>query len=339
MILVTGGGTGGHFYPGLAAAKALVEAGQTVAYIGAKGGIEERLLPESGLSYHLLPAGKLSREALRPSEGFKVMQGLAKARSLLASLKPKAIISMGGYAGFPAAFVGALMGTPLLIHEQNAKLGLANRMLAPLAKQVMLSTPLALKKSRVVGFPVREEHHPQDQARAALGLENRPTLLVLGGSQGSQELNTHLPDRLSGLLDSWQVVHQCGTRWESAMQPYIKPHYHIRGYLNTPLAWSAADFAITRGGAGTLAEAAFHGVPILGVPLPKSLDSGAQLANVGVYAEAGAARLLESWEKFSIELNTLQDPSTRAAMRDRLTKLSPRGATKRLVETVLEVIA
>lgn len=342
MIVVTGGGTGGHLYPGLAAARALVAAGEAVTYVGAQGGLEERVLPGSGIPFRIIPAGKLSREALRPQEGLKVLGGLWAARAVLRELRPKAVLSMGGYAGFPAALVGALRGIPLVIHEQNAKLGLANQMLARLARRVALSTPIEVGrglqgKTQVVGLPVREERLEQGMARERLGLEpTRPTVLVLGGSQGSKELNDQLPERLYPLLEEWQVLHQCGVRWTEQMKPKERPHYAIHGYLDTALAWSAADFAITRGGAGTLAEAAYHGVPVLGVPLSPSLDGGAQRANVGFYARQKAALLLESWAEFNALLNLLLNSSLRAEMRGKLTGLSPAGAAQRLAAMVLE---
>lgn len=342
MVIVTGGGTGGHLYPGLAAARALLEAGEPVTYVGALGGIEERVLPDSGLPYRMIPAGKLSRDALRPTEGIKVLRGLWAARQVVRELRPRAVLSMGGYAGFPVAFVAAMRGVPMVIHEQNAKLGLANRMLARLARRVTLATPMELapglaRKTQVVGYPVREEKRNQAEARASLGLEpHRPTLLILGGSQGSKELNEQLPERLYPILGEWQVLHQCGVRWEPELKNRERPHYFVRGYVDSVLAWSAADCAITRGGAGTMSEAAYHQVPVLGVPLPRHLDGGAQWANVGFYAERGAALRLETWAQFEAELNTLLDPSTRAQIRDRLEGLSPAGAAQRLAQIVLE---
>jgi UDP-N-acetylglucosamine--N-acetylmuramyl-(pentapeptide) pyrophosphoryl-undecaprenol N-acetylglucosamine transferase len=342
MVIVTGGGTGGHLYPGLAAARALLAAGEPVTYVGAQGGIEERVLPEARLPFRIIPAGKLSREALCPWEGIKVFRGLQQARRVLREVRPRAVLSMGGYAGFPVALVAALLGIPLIIHEQNARLGLANRILARLARRIALSSPIGLAprlaaKTQVVGYPVREEKRVQSEARAALGLDpERPTILIMGGSQGSKELNEQLPERLYPLLGEWQVLHQSGLRWELEMKPKERPHYVVRGYLDSVLAWSAAEFAITRGGAGALAEAAYHQVPVLGVPLPRSLDGGAQWANLGFYAGRGAARRLDSWDQFEAQLNALLDPSTRAQIRDSLKGLSPAGAAERLAQIVLE---
>ncbi|RIH90761.1 UDP-N-acetylglucosamine--N-acetylmuramyl-(pentapeptide) pyrophosphoryl-undecaprenol N-acetylglucosamine transferase [Calidithermus terrae] len=343
LILVTGGGTGGHFYPGLAAAQALRAMGHEVAYVGAEGGLEARLLPQGDLPYHLIPAGKLSRDLLRPAEGGKVVRGLMAARGLLRRLRPRAVLSTVGYAGFPLAFAAEWAGVPVVIHEQNARLGLAARWLAARAQRIGLSVPVALNpqlspRSRVVGYPVREVRHPKAEAKQALGLDPaRPLLLVMGGSQGSLELNRELPQRLEPFLGEYQVLHQCGVRWEAQMQAEHgkTPGYAVRGFVDGPLAWSAADLAITRAGAGTLAEAAFHGVPGLLVPLPRDLDGGAQWANAGFYAERGASVILDGWERFQAKLEQLITQAP--AMKNALAPLSPAGAARRLAELVLEV--
>ncbi|WP_018465775.1 UDP-N-acetylglucosamine--N-acetylmuramyl-(pentapeptide) pyrophosphoryl-undecaprenol N-acetylglucosamine transferase [Calidithermus timidus] len=342
-ILVTGGGTGGHFYPGLAAAQALRSLGNEVAYVGAEEGLEARLLPQGELPYYLIPAGKLSREMLRPAEGGKVVRGLVSARRLLRRLKPRAVLSTVGYAGFPLAFAAEWAGVPVVIHEQNARLGLAARWLAAKAQRIGLSLPVALgeplaSRSRVVGYPVREIRHDKVEARRALGLDPaRPLILVMGGSQGSLELNRELPSRLEPFVGEYQVLHQCGLRWEAQMQAEHAraAGYVVRGFVDGPLAWSAADFAITRAGAGTLAEAAYHQVPSLLVPLPAELDGGAQQANARFYAQRGASVILEGWERFQAKLEQLFTQAT--AMRSALAQLSPAGAACRLAELVLEV--
>lgn len=345
MILVTGGGTGGHLYPGLATARALRELGQAVTYVGAVGGLEEKVLPTSGLPYRLIPAGKLSREALRPKEGLKVLHGLWEARKVLRELKPKAVLSTVGYAGFPLAFMAQRMGIPTVIHEQNAQLGLAARWLAGGASAIGLSVPIELNapwsaKAQVVGLPVREEKHDARAAKIALGLEpEKPLIFVLGGSQGSRELNQNLPERLKPLLGEYQVLHQSGPRWETQMQAQYAtwPGYTVRGYLDTALAFSAAEFAITRAGAATLAEAAYHRVPLLAVPLPAEMDGGAQWANARFYADIGAAYMLErGWEHFQTSLAPLLEPSVRQKLRDTIAQLSPAGAAYRLARMVLE---
>lgn len=348
MILVTGGGSGGHFYPGLAAAEALLRTGAVVVYVGAEGGLEARLLPQSGLPYRLIPAGKLSREALRPGEGLKVIKGLWQARKILNELKPKAVLSTGGFAGFPLAFTAELRGIPVVVHEQNARPGLAVRWLMPRARRIALAVPVDLpkhlaSKACVVGMPVREERREKQAAKIALGLDkNKPVILVLGGSQGSVELNTNLPAKLAPLLKDYQVLHQTGAHWEQGMREKYThtPGYQVTGYLDTTLAWGAAEFAITRAGAATLAEAAFHQVPLLVIPLPKSLDGGAQHANAKFYAGRGAVLMLEhGYDSFDEAIRPLLDPARRAEMKKQLALLSPEKAAGRLAKLVLEVAA
>ena len=320
MILLTGGGTGGHLFPALAVAEELRRRGHPVFYLGAEGGLEARLLPKTPIPHALIPAGKLDRSALRPQEAPKVLQGVLRAQALLRRLRPKAVLSTGGYAGFPGGMAASLLGIPLLLHEQNARLGLANRALAPLAKGLALSVPLALpaplaRKARVVGYPVREVRYPKDEAKRRLGFDpQRPLLLVLGGSQGSLELNERLPPVLKGL--PVQVLHQVGERW-------------VERFRDTPLAMSAADLLLSRAGAGTLAEAAFHGLPAILFPLSPKLDGGAQLANARAYAQAGGA-VLGAWDRLSSQiLEALEDLEAR---RRAMARLSPEGAAARLAD-------
>ncbi|AEB12184.1 undecaprenyldiphospho-muramoylpentapeptide beta-N-acetylglucosaminyltransferase [Marinithermus hydrothermalis] len=343
-FVVTGGGTGGHIFPAIAVGARLAELGHEVHYVGSRTGLEARLVPKHGLRFHGLTAGKFDRTAFRPGEAFKVIRGLLEARSLLRELRPDAVLATGGYAAFPFAFVAARAGVPLVVHEQNARMGLANRWLAPHARRLALAMPIpsAPAKAEVVGLPVREVRHDPQEARHALGLEpDRPTLLVLGGSQGSKVLNEALPGLLEPYLETWQVLHQTGERWLEETQGRVRhPHYHLAGFVDTTLAWAAAEIAITRAGAMTLAEAAYHRVPLLLVPLPPEIDSGAQRANARLYQERGAARMLDqgNWERFHDALAPLLDPARRAEMRRALATLSPEGAADRTARLVLEVV-
>jgi len=333
VILLTGGGTGGHLFPALAVAEELRRRGHPVFYLGAEGGLEARLLPKTPIPHALIPAGKLDRSALRPQEAPKVLQGVLRAQALLRRLRPKAVLSTGGYAGFPGGMAASLLGIPLLLHEQNARMGLANRALAPLAKGLALSVPLALpaplaRKARVVGYPVREVRYPKDEAKRRLGFDpQRPLLLVLGGSQGSLELNERLPPVLRGL--PVQVLHQVGERWVERFRPLEGEGYRVEGFVDTPLAMSAADLLLSRAGAGTLAEAAFHSLPAILFPLSPKLDGGAQLANARAYAQAGGA-VLGAWDRLSSQI--LEALENLEARQRAMARLSPEGAAARLAD-------
>ncbi|GAB5601853.1 undecaprenyldiphospho-muramoylpentapeptide beta-N-acetylglucosaminyltransferase [Thermus sp. FJN-A] len=339
MVLLTGGGTGGHLFPALAVAQELRRRGHEVFYLGAEGGLEARLLPASGLPHALIPAGKLDRSALRPGEAWKLLRGLGQAQALLRKNRPKAVLSTGGYAGFPGAFWGELWGVPVLLHEQNAKPGLAVRALAPLARGLALSVPVALppwlaRKARVTGYPVREVRYPQAEAKARLGFDPRkPLLLVLGGSQGSLELNENLPPLLKPL--GLAVLHQVGERWLARYRHLEEEDYRVAGFLDTPLAMSAADLLLSRAGAGTLAEAAFHRLPALLFPLPPSLDGGAQAANARAYREAGAAEL-GVYEELPRQVEAIL--ARPEPYREAMDRLSPRGAAGRIADWLEEYL-
>ncbi len=339
-VVVTGGGTGGHVFPALAVGEALARRGHEVAYVGATG-LEARVVP-GRLPFHALPAGKLDRTRPRPGELWKTGWGLLRGLALARRLRPQAVFATGGYAAFPFALAARLLGARLLLHEQNARLGLTVRLLAPLAEALFLAVPAPLParlggKARVVGMPIRELRYPKAEARRRLGLDpDRTTLLVMGGSQGAESLNRELPPRLAPFLDRIQVLHQTGFGRRGGTGR-VPPGYHRVEFLEAPLAWSAADLAITRAGAMTLAEAAYYRVPAILVPYPYAADDH-QTKNARLYAEAGAARLVPegAWDRIPAEVAALLDPQNRRAMAAALARFDPSGSTERIVRAIEE---
>jgi len=339
-VVLTGGGTGGHVYPALAVGHALKQRGHEVAYVGADG-LEARVVPEH-FPFHRLRAGKLDRTGLRPRELVKAGLGLWDGFRLVRRLKPDAVLATGGFAAFPFAFAAETLGVPVFLHEQNARLGLANRWLAPRARRLFLAVPFTLppaleKKAETVGMPIVEKRVEREAAKRALGLDpDRPVLLVLGGSQGAKVFNEKLPELLGPFLERFQVLHQTGPRWlEATRAP--GPGYHLAGYLNTVLAWSAADLAVTRAGAMTLAEAAYYRVPLVLVPLPTAADDH-QRKNARLYAEAGAAVYLEQLELERLpEVLLSLDEARLEAMRNALARFDPRGSAERIAARIEEL--
>ncbi len=339
-IALTGGGTGGHIFPAIAVGEALARRGHEVFYVGSSG-LESQLAPKH-FPFYEIAAGKLDRTALRPAEALKVAKGLTQALALARRMRPDAVFATGGYAAFPFAFAASTLGSPLILHEQNAALGLANRLLSRRARVLALAVPAnlppALKaRAQVVGMPVREVRHPREAARRQLGLDpERTTLFVLGGSQGARVFNQRLPALLAPFLDRIQVIHQTGTRWlEETRATFSHPHYHFVDFLDTTHAWSASDLAVTRAGAMTLAEAAYHEVPLIIVPLPSSAG-GHQEKNARLYEARGAARVVlqENIEALGEHVEELLDPETRRAMRKALQTLSPAGSAERLATLI-----
>ncbi|WP_216319995.1 undecaprenyldiphospho-muramoylpentapeptide beta-N-acetylglucosaminyltransferase [Deinococcus aestuarii] len=355
LVVMATGGTGGHIYPAVATARELMGRGHEALILGQRGGMEERVAREQGLAFQGVEAGKLARSGQGrpdPRELLRAARGLGEARSFLREQRPGAVVGFGGFASLPGVLGAQSLGLPTVLHEQNARLGLTQRLAAGRARAVGTAYPrvigLSGHKATLVGMPVREERLPRSEALARLGLQDGPlTILVMGGSQGSLALNGAVPDTLrhvlgmEGLLPEGaavQVIHSTGPRWLSDVVPRVRdlPWYQPVGFVDAVAAWSAADLAITRAGTGTLAEAAFHGVPLVMVPLPESAENH-QLHNALSVQEAGAGRVVEQprvEEALGGAVLECASPGKRATMRDAALARSPAGAAGRFADLV-----
>lgn len=299
-VLIMAGGTGGHIFPGLAVARALRQRGVPVAWLGATGAMETRLVPEAGIELHTLDIGGLrgkSRRALLLAP-LRLLRALAGALRLFGRLRPRAAISFGGYAAGPGGLAARLRGVPLLVHEQNAVPGWTNRRLARWSVRVLTGFPDTLQGGQWVGNPVRPEiaSLPPPQARLA-GRTGPLRLLVLGGSLGAGALNAAVPSALARMASAArpQVRHQCGRDHQDA----TRAAYAAAGVEATvePFiadmagAYGWADLVLCRAGALTLAELCAAGVGAVLVPYPHAVDDH-QTRNAGALVGAGAAELL-----------------------------------------------
>ncbi len=354
VVLATGG-TGGHIYPAVATARELRRRGREVVLLGERGGMEERVAAEQELEFFGVSAGKFARSpaGLDPRQGLRALLGLAQARRFLGKLRPGVVVGYGGFASLPGVLAAQSLGLPTVLHEQNARLGLTQRLALPRARAVGTVYPevtgLPPSRATLVGMPVREEWRLRQEATQQLGLHVGPlTIFVMGGSQGSVALNTAVPGVLRSLLgdagltehDSVQVIHSTGPRWLADVKPQVQGlgWYRLSPYLDAVAAWSAADLAITRAGTGTLAEAAFHGVPLIMVPLPGSAEDH-QRFNARSVEAAGAGRVVEQAElagRLGAAVLECLEPRVRASMREAALKRSPQGAAGRLADLAEE---
>lgn len=379
LVVLATGGTGGHIYPAVATARALMARGHRALLLGQRGGMEERVAAEQGLDFRGVEAGKLARSGqgrADPRELLRAGAGVMQARSLLAQLRPGVVVGFGGFASLPGVLAAQALRIPTVLHEQNARLGLTQRLAVRGARAVGTAYPEVVGldpcKGTLVGMPVREERLPRTEALARLGLQDGPlTIFVMGGSQGSLFLNNAVPDTLrnifggEGLVDhdlgvltpridldfggaptapppelgaGVQVIHSTGKRWMNDVAPRVRDldWYHVSGYVDAVAAWSAADLAITRGGTGTLAEAAFHGVPLIMVPLPESAENH-QWHNAMTVQRAGAGRVVEQQEvgrALGAAVLECAAAGTRIAMRTAAQKRSQPGAAERFADLV-----
>ncbi len=299
-IMIAAGGTGGHVYPGLAVAKALEARGVQIIWMGTHKGLEARVIPAANIEMAWLNVTGLRGKGLSTliMAPIRVVMALTQAIAIMIKHKPAAVLGMGGFVAGPGGLIAALMGKPVLIHEQNAVSGLTNRLLSRLAKKILQAFPKTFKKGITVGNPVRKEiaaiAEPQQR------LDNRSdsfNLLIVGGSLGALALNQTVPAALA-LLDRSKykinVLHQAGkSTLETAIQAYenVGIEAEVTAYIEDMAAvYTWADLVICRAGAMTISELAAAGLASILVPYPHAVDDH-QTANAAYLADANAAIL------------------------------------------------
>lgn len=310
-ILIMAGGTGGHIFPGLAVADEMRAAGWDVVWMGARGGMEERLVPPRGHKTAWIHA--------RAARGKGLLQKLLLPANLLLSfwegaqhirrIKPDVVLGLGGYVAFPGGMMASLLNRPLALHEQNAIAGLANRVLSIVSDKVMVAFPGALKGGEWTGNPVRSEIAalaPPEQRFA--GRSGPLRILVVGGSLGAQALNESVPRAISLLRDKPVVVHQSGEKHLDALTKNYQ-EAHAEGELvafidDMAKRYAEADLVICRAGAVTVAELSAGGMGSILVPFPHAVDDH-QSANARFLADHGAAILLSQKEMTAEKLADL----------------------------------
>src|ERR1043165_1734443 len=297
-ILIMAGGTGGHIFPGLAVAAEMRAAGWEVVWMGARGGMEERLVPRHGYSTAWIRAkaarGKgLVQKLLLPSN---LLFSFWESARHIRRLRPDVVLGLGGYVAFPGGMMASLLGKPLALHEQNAIAGLANKVLAGVSDKVMVAFPDALSKAEWTGNPVRADiasiADPEERFR---GRQGPLRVLVVGGSLGAQALNDAVPRALALLSERPTVVHQSGEKHLET----LRANYSAAGAQGELLAfiddmaprYAEAHLVICRAGAVTIAELSAAGMASVLVPFPYAVDDH-QTANARFLADRGAALLL-----------------------------------------------
>jgi UDP-N-acetylglucosamine--N-acetylmuramyl-(pentapeptide) pyrophosphoryl-undecaprenol N-acetylglucosamine transferase len=310
-VVLAGGGTAGHIEPMLALADALRRRGDDlrITCLGTARGMETRLVPARGYDLRLIPPVPLPR---KPSLDLlrvpgRVRRSVADTRAVLEEVSADVVVGFGGYVALPAYLAARRSGVPIVVHEQNALPGLANRIGARLAARVAVTAPgTPLHRGEHVGMPLRTTLSTLDraarrpEARAAFGLDaDRPTLLVFGGSQGARTLNRAAVAAADALTAAGvQVLHARGPKNSEVTVP-VRPGgsapYVVVDYLERmDLAYAAADLALCRAGAVTVAELSAVGLPGAFVPLP--IGNGEQRRNALPVVDVCGGLLVEDAE-------------------------------------------
>lgn len=306
-IMIMAGGTGGHIFPALAVAEHLRAQGWSVVWLGVRGGMEERLIPPRGYVMAWVRFSGVRRRGLVAAMllPFNLLVAFWQGARAIFTHRPDIVLGMGGYVSFPGAMMASFLNRPLAIHEQNSVAGLANRVLSKLADRVMTTFPGAFGEATAViwtGNPVREEivaMSPPENRYAARAGQLR--LLVMGGSQGAQILNTTLPEALALVPapSRPRVLHQAG----AAHQDAVRARYRERGVAaevvpfidDVAARYAETDLIVCRAGATTIAEIAAAGIASVLVPYPHAVDDH-QTINARFLAERRAAMLIPQGE-------------------------------------------
>lgn len=303
-IVLTGGGTAGHVTPNIALIPRLRDLGYQISYIGSHQGIEKKLIEDMDIPYYPISSGKL-RRYFNPknfSDPFRVMKGIREARALMKELKPDVVFSKGGFVSVPVVLAAKSCKVPVLIHESDMTPGLANKLCIPSASVICCNFPETLehlpkKKALVTGTPIRQELMSGDKA-AALRFcgftDEKPIILVIGGSLGSVVVNDAIRHILPDLLEEFQVIHLCG---KDKLDPSLNQlqGYVQFEYIKKELAdlFAAASLVISRAGANAICEISALAKPNLLIPLSAKASRGDQILNARSFEKQGYSMVLE----------------------------------------------
>lgn len=302
-IVLTGGGTAGHVTPNIAMIPALQKEGWDIRYIGSHNGIEKELIQEVEIPYYGISSGKLRRyiDLKNITDPFKVVKGLLDAFKVLKKLKPKVVFSKGGYVSVPVVIAAKMLRIPVIIHESDITPGLANKLAIPFAKTICVNFPETLNhvknKGVLTGTPIREELF---NGNKELGkqicnfINDKPTITIMGGSQGSVIINTVIHKTAKKLLTNFNIVHICGKgNIDKAFEKMSG--YKQFEYIGEELAhiFAITSLMISRAGANAIAEITALEIPALLIPLSLEASRGDQILNAKSMEKQGLCMVME----------------------------------------------
>lgn len=303
-IVLTGGGTAGHVTPNIALLPRLKELGYDIHYIGSYNGMEKKLIEDCDIPYYGISSGKLRRyfDVKNFSDPFKVLKGYGQARKLLKKLKPDVVFSKGGFVSVPVIFAAKHCHIPAIIHESDITPGLANKLAIPNAYKVCCNFPETLKylpadKAILTGSPIRSELLSGNR-KLALDYchltDGKPTILVVGGSSGSQFINEIVRGILPELLKTYQVIHLCG-KGNLDKTLHGTEGYAQFEYANQELSdmFALADIVISRAGANSICELLALHKPNILIPLSANASRGDQILNARSFEQQGFSMVIE----------------------------------------------
>lgn len=346
-ILFTGGGTAGHVIVNMALIPYYQKDGWEIDYIGSHNGIERDLIETlKGVTYHPISTGKLRRYISKENlkDPFKVLKGTFEAYRIIGKRKPSVIFSKGGFVSVPVVAAAKLRRVPTIIHESDYTPGLANKLSIPFAEKILATFPETLEylpkeKSEHVGAVIREELFKGNKEKGLqfAGLtKEKPVLLIMGGSGGSQKINETVRNSLSELLSIFQIIHICG---KGKVDENIKEKGYVQfEYVHDELkdVFAATDFVLSRAGSNAIFEFLALRIPMLLIPLSRAASRGDQIVNAESFKKKQYANVLEEEdltnERLVKELRRLKDVAP--IMIDHMKEFQSEKTRDRVIEII-----
>ena len=348
--LVMAGGTGGHIFPGLAVAQELRARGWTVHWLGTPGSMESRIVPPQGFAFETIDFGGVRGKGVKTLLMLpgRLLKAFSQARAVMRRLQPDVVVGLGGYITVPGGLMAALAGRPVVLHEQNSVAGMANKVVAAVAKRVFTAFPDVFAKGQWVGNPLRKAFTEQPApAQRFAGRSGPLKLLVVGGSLGAKALNEIVPQALALIPEARrpQVTHQSG----AAQIDALRANYAAAGVQaeltpfieDTARAFADADVIVCRAGASTVTEIAAVGAAAVYVPFPAAVDDH-QTSNARFLVDAGGGWLVPQSTLSAQGLAEMLQNMQRATLLERAElakKMQKIDATEKVVAACEELAA
>ncbi|WP_010292472.1 undecaprenyldiphospho-muramoylpentapeptide beta-N-acetylglucosaminyltransferase [Clostridium senegalense] len=345
-IILTGGGTAGHVTPNIALIPKLKELGYDIGYIGTKEGIERRLIEAENIKYHIISSGKLRRyfDLKNFSDPFKVIKGIFDAKKILKQEKPNIIFSKGGFVSVPVVLAAKMRKIPVIIHEADMTPGLANKISMPYCSKICVTFKEALNhidksKGVLTGLPIREEilNGSKIEGKRICGFKDeKPIILIIGGSLGSKFINDSIRANLDELLKDFNLVHVCG---KGNVDNTIKKEGYVQfEYVKEelPHLMKISSLVISRAGANVIFEILALKKPNLLIPLSARASRGDQILNARSFEKDGYSMVLEEEESNSkILLEKIKELNRN---KDKYIENMNKSEVKNSVDNIIELI-
>lgn len=350
-IVLTGGGSAGHVTPNIALIPALRDAGYEIFYIGSYDGIEKKLIEDYNIPYFGIATGKLRRyfDPKNFSDPFRVLKGFTESISLLRKIKPDVIFSKGGFVSVPVVRAAGVLGIPYIVHESDITPGLANKLSMNGAKKICCNFPetmshLPADKAILTGTPIREElgKGSKEEGKKFCGFtDDKPVLMVIGGSLGAQSVNETVRYALPRLLPNFNVVHICGKEKMDNLKLSV-PGYKQFEYVKNELKdiFAMADIVVSRAGANSICELLALKKPNILIPLSSKSSRGDQVLNARSFEQQGFSLVIDNEDlDEDILVETIEDLfENREKFIENMSKSSLHSATDTIVQIINQEI-